>query len=103
MPLHSRESTNAAAVVDESRTKDSDKSSSSKSPRGGGRSGKVDGSVTRLREERRDLYDLLYGDDEEDEHGGSDDFVQPSSSSSRSVLFGDENLDDFDPYGLEDH
>jgi hypothetical protein len=47
-----------------------------------------DGSINRLREERRDLYDLLYGDD--------------GSSSAAHLDLGDENLDTFDPYGLED-
>ena len=45
------------------------------------------GSVSQLREERRDLYDLLYGDEES----------QPSV-----YALGDENLETFDPYGLED-
>jgi hypothetical protein len=43
-----------------------------------------DGSINRLREERRDLYDLLYGDD------------------AGAPALGDESLDTFDPYGLED-
>jgi hypothetical protein len=47
-----------------------------------------DGSLNRLREERRDLYDLLYGDD--------------GASSAARLDLGDENLDTFDPYGLED-
>lgn len=42
---------------------------------------KKNGDKSRLREERRDLYDLLYGDE-------------------RSLA--DENLDAFDPYGLQD-
>mmetsp|Transcript_4254 Transcript_4254/g.5543 ORF Transcript_4254/g.5543 Transcript_4254/m.5543 type:complete len:228 (+) Transcript_4254:468-1151(+) len=101
-----------------------------------------DGSISRLREERRDLYDLLYGDEGSDGGGrkssttssstsggdvGSsfnldddddkdDDFdfslsSSPSKSSSPfSSLFGangdneedDDNLDNFDPYGLDD-
>ena len=48
-----------------------------------------DGSINRLREERRDLYDLLYGDDS----SGSEDALMD---------LGDENLDTFDPYGLDD-
>ena len=42
-----------------------------------------DGDVTQLRENRRDLYDLLYGD-------------------TKALSLGDENLEEFDPYGLED-
>ncbi|CAB9506165.1 expressed unknown protein [Seminavis robusta] len=59
------------------------------------------GSVTRMREERRDLYDLLYGDDEQPEDRGS---VLPSGVKSKlaTLFFEDENLDDFDPYGLEE-
>jgi hypothetical protein len=58
---------------------------------------KIDGSVSRLREERRDLYDLLYGDEDE----------APASASSNSnamanLPLGDDNLDEFDPYGLDD-
>ena len=55
-----------------------------------------DGSVSRLREERRDLFDLLYGDeyDEDDE---------ATSISKTSFSLGDEDLDSFDPYGLEDY
>jgi hypothetical protein len=54
-----------------------------------------DGSITRLRDERRDLYDLLYGDED------------PAPSRAKSGLafmldLQDENLDTFDPYGLED-
>ena len=48
----------------------------------------AEGSIKRLREERRDLYDLLYGDD--------------AASSAAARDLGDENLDTFDPYGLED-
>jgi hypothetical protein len=43
------------------------------------------GSIQRLREERRDLYDLLYGEEV-----------------SGATALGDENLDTFDPYGLDD-
>jgi len=54
---------------------------------------KDQGSVSRLREERRDLYDLLYGEDE----------ATPGNSKLGSVFqVGDENLDTFDPYGLDD-
>jgi hypothetical protein len=50
------------------------------------------GSVDRLREERRDLYEFLYGD-------GSD---MGSGSNLRSYFdLEDDNLDTFDPYGLE--
>lgn len=50
--------------------------------------GQSAGSVTRLREERRDLYDLLYGDDD-------------GTVSTSTFALGDEDLDEFDPYGLE--
>mmetsp|Transcript_2171 Transcript_2171/g.2511 ORF Transcript_2171/g.2511 Transcript_2171/m.2511 type:complete len:124 (+) Transcript_2171:2-373(+) len=50
-----------------------------------------EGSITRLREERRDLYDLLYADDA----------AGPSPVMADFAL-GDENLDEFDPYGLDD-
>jgi len=91
-----------------------------------------DGSVNRLREERRDLFDLLYGDDVIDDDGipssssshrrrsGSDDdyddtdslhgVVNRESDSDRlfdslssRFDFGDEDLDTFDPYGLDDY
>ena len=56
-----------------------------------------DGNVELLRAERRDLYDLLYGDGDDDDH------TDPLASSSSSLFaLGDENLDEFDPYGLED-
>jgi hypothetical protein len=65
-----------------------------------------DGSVKRLREERRDLFDLLYGD----EDGTNDDhdndvgkLLSDSSSNMDDTLFGDEDLDTFDPYGLDDY
>lgn len=45
-----------------------------------------DGSINRLREERRDLYDLLYGE-------------EPAAA---ELQLDDENLDTFDPYGLDD-
>lgn len=68
---------------------------------------KPDGSVSRLREERRDLYDLLYGDEDEGSGsgGGGRDMASNGEKSSRlSGMFelGDENLDTFDPYGLDD-
>jgi hypothetical protein len=51
------------------------------------------GSVERLRDERRDLYDLLYGDDDE----------SPTADNVMANLpMGDDNLDSFDPYGLDD-
>ena len=59
-----------------------------------------DGSVHRLREERRDLFDLLYGDDEG--KGGAAD--SPLTERLRSRFdFDDEDLDAFDPYGLDDY
>ena len=78
---------------------------------------KDDGDISRMREERRDLYDLLYGDEPEDVDDGDEDItpVIPDpleSESAAMALFGggvgvgvdldDENLDDYDPYGLDD-
>ena len=74
-----------------------------------------DGSISRLREERRDLYDLLYGDEDDDDgrrvNGDNIDLQPvlpgnkgiPIGSSSMSTLLGgdDDDLDDFDPYGLQ--
>jgi len=67
------------------------------------------GSVSRLREERRDLYDLLYGDEEDENRPASRGTVLPKIGSDTSfgnrlssIFFEDEDLDDFDPYGLED-
>eukprot|EP00978_Attheya_sp_CCMP212_P000932 scaffold1983_cov45-Attheya_sp.AAC.2 len=109
-----------------------------------------DGSISRLREERRDLYDLLYGDDDDEDSsekaaqqrqtmdaielerkadallstGGTSSVsslltptqkaktsdrrntksLQASPASPLSSVFNDvedEDLDDFDPYGLE--
>eukprot|EP00977_Amphora_coffeiformis_P011850 scaffold2904_cov173-Amphora_coffeaeformis.AAC.11 len=70
---------------------------------------KPDGSVSRLREERRDLYDLLYGD-EDDGNGrsmnnkvdGNEMVNAVSRSPLASLLLDDQNLDTFDPYGLDD-
>lgn len=56
-----------------------------------------DGSINRLRDERRDLYDLLYGD--EDSNVAP---KQPTSGIAAMLDLGDENLDNFDPYGLDD-
>lgn len=85
-----------------------------------------DGSISRMREERRDLYDLLYGDEDDDGGGGSsvngngggtkngravngesDNILSSGmmsgvSSNTMAVLMGDDDdLDDFDPYGLQ--
>ena len=74
---------------------------------------KEDGSISRLREERRDLYDLLYGDEDDDNKdskpingvsgpsGGNKPVVAGSNSmSSFMKMEDDDDLDDFDPYGL---
>ena len=75
-----------------------------------------DGSVNRLREERRDLFDLLYGDednddnDDDDDGDGSDDGRDDDEEDDENQTgtgfvdldLGDEDLDAFDPYGLED-
>jgi len=60
-----------------------------------------DGSVSRLKEERRDLFDLLYGD----EDGSATKAAEPEPRRERNIFsrLGDENLDEFDPYGLDDY
>ncbi|KAG7368288.1 NUMOD3 motif protein [Nitzschia inconspicua] len=71
-------------------------------------SNEKDGSVSRLREERRDLFDLLYGDDDsllvddinQEDMGG---ISEESTLSKLGIVFGDEDLDAFDPYGLDDY
>lgn len=65
-----------------------------------------DGSVSRLREERRDLFDLLYGDEDDLNDDDDDDIgklLSDSSSSKVDIILGDEDLDAFDPYGLDDY
>ncbi|KAL3909211.1 MAG: hypothetical protein SGILL_008174 [Bacillariaceae sp.] len=65
-----------------------------------------DGSVTRLREERRDLFDLLYGDDPDVVAGTDGENVADDNAddvSNMGMVFGDEDLDSFDPYGLDDY
>ena len=65
-----------------------------------------DGSVTRLREERRDLFDLLYGDEDDmndDDDGDTGKLLSDSSPDRVDILLGDEDLDAFDPYGLDDY
>ena len=61
-----------------------------------------DGSINRLREERRDLFDLLYGDDPEDDKT-EDSQVAIKALQSDKFGLDDGDLDDFDPYGLDDH
>lgn len=82
-----------------------------------------DGSISRMREERRDLYDLLYGDEDEEDRenrdsnagGGSTLNGEQSppgilasgmipgvaSDTMAALLADDDDLDDFDPYGLQ--
>lgn len=75
---------------------------------------KEDGDISRMREERRDLYDLLYGDEPEEdasEEAASFNPVIPDpvslSQNSATSFFGgdvdldDDNLDNYDPYGLD--
>jgi hypothetical protein len=67
-----------------------------------------DGSVNRLKEERRDLFDLLYGDDDAGDDDGDDDGDDegeddPHSLGPARFALGDEDLDSFDPYGLDDY
>jgi NUMOD3 motif len=57
-----------------------------------------DGSINRLREERRDLFDLLYGEEEDTE---SEMAIHGAPNSKFDLEDGD--LDAFDPYGLDDH
>ena len=91
---------------------------------------KDDGDISRMREERRDLYDLLYGDEgdaanEEEESvieapspgvidlellaEQRDDEANSGEPKGLSNLFtgvadlDDDNLDDFDPYNLDDY
>lgn len=85
------ESLPSSGENDEDGDADADSSTGKKSSK------KPNGDVSRLREERRDLYDLLYGDEDE----------APASASSNSnamanLPLGDDNLDEFDPYGLDD-
>uniref|UniRef100_A0A6U6K8I3 Nuclease associated modular domain-containing protein n=1 Tax=Odontella aurita TaxID=265563 RepID=A0A6U6K8I3_9STRA len=80
-----------------------------------------DGSLDRLRLERRDLYDLLYGDEGETHFATESALYNKekfdpketkgapvSAHSSESSVWAeddemdDENLDNFDPYGLDD-
>jgi hypothetical protein len=78
---------------------------------------KDDGDISRMREERRDLYDLLYGDEPQNiDILSEEDSFEPvipdqmsETENSAMDYFGggvdsldDENLDDFDPYGLDD-
>lgn len=97
-----------------------------------------DGSISRLREERRDLYDLLYGDEEDDDDATPPTLASNAASppsvrltpktrrkmeeniadredpdhlgssllgggSISSLLEDDDDLDDFDPYGLSNY
>ena len=74
----------------------------------------ANGNVDQLKEERRDLYDLLYGDEQpaaasvgDDDQPVSSRFTTSSPTTTSSKLASvfaleDENLDAFDPYGLED-
>jgi hypothetical protein len=73
-----------------------------------GKKKEPDGSVNRLREERRDLFDLLYGDEEFDssDEDSSTTGSNPSLDEDEVEFefgFGDEDLDSYDPYGLEDY
>lgn len=75
----------------------------------------VDGNVDRMKEERRDLYDLLYGDDQSEsndaihrDRSSNDDEpvprLTPNGKTKLASAFNleDDNLDTYDPYGLED-
>jgi len=85
---------------------------------------KNDGDISVMREERRDLYDLLYGDEAESSDGSGDKMdskftsinlddddpggmydegrYETSGSGGVGSQLDDDNLDTFDPYGLED-
>lgn len=122
VPLDPSAPKSAAALASKAAKKDKSKKKKKKEP---------PGSKTRLREERRDLWDLLYGDTEEekssrngvngllDDEDGEDGYlyndqggsfmangaVVGAGSPTRSLAsshLGDEDLDDFDPYGLDD-
>lgn len=59
-----------------------------------------------MREERRDLFDLLYGDEDDmndDDDGDTGKLLSDSSPDRVDILLGDEDLDAFDPYGLDDY
>lgn len=71
-----------------------------------------DGSVNRLREERRDLFDLLYGDEPLRKDNTAGEEVEKDADIDHDSLidnlasrfdFDDEDLDSFDPYGLDDY
>lgn len=81
-----------------------------------------DGCISRLREERRDLYDLLYGDEDKERRTHhycgvgkrnrlnvqssnlllSGITAGTSSNTMAAIFADDDDLDDFDPYGLHD-
>jgi len=85
----------AAAIADSG--KETDDSGSDNASNKKGRPKKKNGNVDLLKEERRDLYDLLYGDDD-DVHSKNAGGI---GGDSNYASLGDENLDNFDPYGLE--
>jgi hypothetical protein len=92
-----------------------------------------DGDISRMREERRDLYDLLYGDDGDMDEDDIDSDTMLSSFSNNGIInadkaeeifddekriemtasslsfysnseyLEDDNLDDYDPYNLSDY
>jgi hypothetical protein len=111
----------AASAVKLATTAKVMKSGIEKKPKNGKGKAKLkdDGDISRMREERRDLYDLLYGDeggassseeDEEEELTFDPLLPDPSTDPENAALqyfagsadLDDENLDDFDPYGLDD-
>ena len=137
-PIQSSSTTTAAAAS----TRTSSSSTKSPSDENAEQKEDEDGSISRLREERRDLYDLLYGDEEEDDdeedygtttskndqnnnvqgqriikgkvltaNGSVRESSHPRISSTGSTgkrptmellsLEDDDDLDDFDPYGLQ--
>ena len=124
----------AAAAVEPTIKKTASKKKTTKKRKSSPRKKKdePDGSVNRLKEERRDLFELLYGDDhqvptlesmeddimgepsisaleslESEEDMESEDMAMISSllqsTSKLNGMLEDENLDDFDPYGLDDY
>ncbi|GAX26351.1 hypothetical protein FisN_16Lh193 [Fistulifera solaris] len=79
------------SITDKPRVKSSSSSHSAPNQQKKKLAKSKNGDKEQLREERRDLYDFLYGDEE------------GTRSNLASVFaLGDENLDEFDPYGLED-
>jgi hypothetical protein len=66
-PQNTEKSSLPLALSSESSTSTSTSSTKKSSKKRSKRNEEKDGSVSRLREERRDLFELLYGDDDDDD------------------------------------